>query len=277
MYLVDHKDLQWKRVHIWSDGGSHLRSFIGQYMEQHALQAVGIHDAVHTWFAPHHGKGAADAHAGVLKQQQRRTILAQGNCPTMHNTTTCTCIMHTCSTLIIILGYGIKSVHDAAALAGTLKHTEVHVLQNQPELHVPPEGVPVLDGIRSMFEIKYTSDGSMMCSSHSGGAGVCRNFVFKSPHLMSVEWRVCPVDIVSPPLAAPTSALTTTPAVLPLRIECVMKARERKGKRKNQLPVTKGTGFLVYLLKIALFHFLRKSNLIRVGVRNRPKKQSKRA
>ncbi len=77
MYLADHKDSQWKRVHIWSDGGSHLHSFIGQYMEQHALQEVGIHDADHTWFAPHHGKASADAHAGVLKAQERRQILAQ--------------------------------------------------------------------------------------------------------------------------------------------------------------------------------------------------------
>ncbi len=78
MYLADHKDSQWKRVHIWSDGGSHLRSFIGQYMEQHSLKEIGICDAVRSWFAPNHGKGAADAHAGVLKEQQRREMLVQG-------------------------------------------------------------------------------------------------------------------------------------------------------------------------------------------------------
>ncbi len=48
-------------------------------MEQHTLQEVGIRDAVHTWFAPHHGKAAADAHAGVLKEQERAKFLRKVN------------------------------------------------------------------------------------------------------------------------------------------------------------------------------------------------------
>lgn len=153
----------------------------------------------------------------------------------------------------------------------------MHVLQKQPELHVPAEGVPTLDGIKSMFEIKYNSDGSMTCSSRSGGVGVCRNFKFKSPHLMPLEWRVCPVDIASLPAPAPISAPASAPALLPLRIECFMNPREKKGKRKNQLYASKGNHFWQSPLKIGVFHFARKSNLVCIGVRNQLKKPPKRA
>jgi len=159
-------------LHMWSDGGSHLKCFIGLYLERQAAADNGVSEYVRSWFAPHHGHGAADAHAGVLKRALRQKIKATGR--------------------------GITSANEVASVANTLKHTTAVVLSKQPELLLPHEGVPELRGIRKLFDIGFNADGSLSCCTESGGVAIKRHFTFANPEKLAPAWVIAPAPPAQP-------------------------------------------------------------------------------
>lgn len=78
MYLAARRNSSWKSISLWSDGGSHLRSYIGEYYEAQILSTLKLANTERHWFVSCHGKAQADAHAGTAKRAVRDYTLTTG-------------------------------------------------------------------------------------------------------------------------------------------------------------------------------------------------------